>query len=230
LYLKTAAQLAETPLTATVTHPVSGQRLKVVVNNRVFTSLIFSALYSRQAFPRLPRLIERTQAGFTDELEARGGPLQNYLFSLDYANAGLSLSLACSGRESPSTPPAEVYPDLHSQLENWRAYQQQLCADWDQTPIDLAQQGPFPSAVPALILAGEFDPVTPPGPAQLLADQWENAAYRLFPGTGHGVLTSGGKVTTCSQAITAQFLTAPGQTLDSACLADIQRPDFLIGY
>lgn len=234
LYLEASAQLTQAPLRVPVTDPISQERLTVVVDNMVFTQVIFGALYYRQAIPRLPKLIERTHAGFTDDLASRDSPfLQNYLAQIHLSNIGLSLSLACSDREglSPAEPPPdEIYPDLRALLaRNWATWRP-ICQRWGPAATDLTQLGPFPSAVPALILAGEFDPITPPFSARRLADQWENAAYLLFPATGHNVLMSGGKVTACSQAVMAAFLAAPQQAPDSDCLADIQPPGFVIGH
>jgi pimeloyl-ACP methyl ester carboxylesterase len=68
--------------------------------------------------------------------------------------------------------------------------------------------------VPALILTGEFDPVTPLEFASSTAQYLEKAQSFVIPGHTHDVLSS----STCAREIMKQFLDAPEETPDIYCL------------
>lgn len=52
----------------------------------------------------------------------------------------------------------------------------------------MAQQEPVTSAIPTLILSGEYDPVTPPASGMLAARTLSKSYYFSFPGVGHVVV------------------------------------------
>jgi pimeloyl-ACP methyl ester carboxylesterase len=78
------------------------------------------------------------------------------------------------------------------------------------------------SDVPALILAGEYDPITPPEWGGLTAATLGNSFFYEFPGTGHGVMRSN----ECGLEIGLQFLADPQIEPDVSCLTTLSAPDF----
>jgi pimeloyl-ACP methyl ester carboxylesterase len=82
------------------------------------------------------------------------------------------------------------------------------------------------SQVPVLIFSGSVDPITPPRYAEEVAEDLSNSLHLVFPGMGHGNLSS-----RCSLNIFNDFLTK-GSTegLDTACLARIQPPPFFVDF
>ncbi len=90
-----------------------------------------------------------------------------------------------------------------------------LCGIWPHGPIDADLHAPLHSAVPALLLSGGDDPVTPPRYAQLAAEGFPRARQIVLPGFGHGQLT-----VPCMDRVLAEFLAhAAAATLDVSCLA-----------
>lgn len=97
-----------------------------------------------------------------------------------------------------------------------------LCAEWGVDPADAADKEPVASDVPTLILAGEFDPITPPVWARLAAETLNNSYYYEFPGLGHGVMRSN----RCGFQIGLQFLTDPYTEPDASCIDELPGVEF----
>jgi len=85
---------------------------------------------------------------------------------------------------------------------------------------------PFASDVPALILSGEADPVTPPSWGEQIAKQWKNSRHHVVTGIGHGTVETNGCV---NRVATEFFKKASHQDLPTACLARVKRPPFFLG-
>jgi pimeloyl-ACP methyl ester carboxylesterase len=93
-----------------------------------------------------------------------------------------------------------------------------LCAAWGVAPADAAEKEAVVSDVPTLILAGEFDPITPPAWGRLAGETLSRSYYYEFPGLGHGVMRSN----RCGFQIGAQFLEDPYTEPDASC-TDVMR-------
>ena len=98
----------------------------------------------------------------------------------------------------------------------------QVCAFWGAGAAGQRENEAVRSAIPTLILAGQYDHATPPAWATLTAATLTNAFVYAFPGAGHSLLSG----QDCAIEITAAFLDAPGQAPDSSCIADIVWPYF----
>jgi len=83
---------------------------------------------------------------------------------------------------------------------------------------------PVVSDVPALILAGEYDPLTPPRYGGIAGRTLQRSLRLTFPGIGHGVQ----RTAPCAHAIMVAFLAAPGQPPDASCIADMRSPAWVI--
>lgn len=65
-----------------------------------------------------------------------------------------------------------------------------VCGEWATTPLDPRENLPVTSNLPALILAGEHDPITPPDWGRMVDADMPNAYFHEFPGNGHWVTRS----------------------------------------
>ena len=89
-------------------------------------------------------------------------------------------------------------------------------------PADAIESRAVMSAIPTLVLAGSYDPVTPPAWGKSTAAALENAYYYEFPHVGHGIMRS----TACGLSIGLQFLDDPDSEPDTSCVATMPPPDF----
>lgn len=101
-----------------------------------------------------------------------------------------------------------------------------ICAIWPTGPVDDDLKKPLDSPVPALLLSGEFDPVTPPAYAATAATAFRDHASLVFRGQGHIQLGL-----RCTQTIIRRFLdagTAAG--LDTTCVDDVAPAPFFLNF
>lgn len=75
---------------------------------------------------------------------------------------------------------------------------------------------PVSSDAQALILAGTYDPTSPPASAKFLLNYIPNHYYFEFPRVGHGVLQSA-----CARSMISQFLDDPTKKPADSCLQQI---------
>ncbi len=82
------------------------------------------------------------------------------------------------------------------------------------------------SAVPALIVNGAWDPVTPPALARAIVPGFSNGRYIEVPYAGHGPTRS---MSECAGGVLTAFFDNPDPAaLDASCLEEgVERPDYL---
>ena len=80
------------------------------------------------------------------------------------------------------------------------------------------------SPVPALVLAGGYDPATPPYWSEAAATSLGNAVYVECPTMGHGIMRSN----RCGLQIGLAFLDEPAADLDTSCVDDLPAVRFAV--
>lgn len=222
------ATLDETPLLIEVYNLSDRQYYDALVNGDFMVGLLFQALYSVDLTALMPKLIFDLTDGRTNDLPPL---LTTLLFQLEFVSQGMQLSVQCNEEVSFSTPgqvgQAPNYPYINAIIEN-----NALMGDFGFTVCDLWQAGqaeaienqPVSSDLPTLVLAGEYDPITPPSWGQDVARGFSRSHFVEFPGLGHGVSVSGD----CPLAITQAFVADPTAELDTACAAGMAGPVFVV--
>jgi pimeloyl-ACP methyl ester carboxylesterase len=104
---------------------------------------------------------------------------------------------------------------------------QALCGDWPRGPIDADFHAPLRSAVPALLLSGGNDPVTPASFGNEAAQGFSRSLHLVLPDQGHGQLLQ-----PCVDRIMATFVDAAvaGGKLDvdTSCTRKLRPPPFFL--
>ena len=91
-----------------------------------------------------------------------------------------------------------------------------ICELWPRPAIDAAFRGPVTSDVPALIMSGRRDPVTPPRTGEAVQRTLARSAMVTWPRGGHG--TDGQRTADCRLRIMREFLRAASPAgLPTAC-------------
>jgi pimeloyl-ACP methyl ester carboxylesterase len=206
-------QLAKEPL------PVDVRGKTYQVGADEFIEIVFMGMYEPSGISELPNLIDQAADGQTSWLAPQVGMVLSYLPRIVWE--GMSFSVLCA-EEVPFNSPedaeeinAGVHPAIVRGLEAdnlpWLV---QLCKMWGAAEADPVENELVQVDVPALILTGEFDPVTPQDFATSTAESLPKAQSFVIPGHAHDVLSS----STCAREITRQFLDAPEETPDTSCL------------
>lgn len=215
-------RLTTSPARVEVMHPRTGIRETVTIEARVVAGILFGALYSPVTASLVPSLIAR----------AEQNDFQN-LLALAYASEGtdenmslgMQLSVLCS-EDAPRVNDEEIGRESAGTVFGTYLVQGQLnaCESWPRGEVGDDYFEPVISDVPALVLSGDVDPVTPPGWGESVARHLANSRHITVPATGHGVIG-----TSCGQELIREFIDrASAAALDASCVTRVRRPPFFL--
>jgi hypothetical protein len=209
-----------------------------------FLDLIVQSLYSTTAIPELPLVIYEVSEGnysvvdLIDTGELSEGFNRRPALRQDEGDdlgdisdsEGMFNAVECKEElpfnnfdkavEASAIIPDPIHDYLVSSIEN----QFLTCELYGLEPADAIETEPIYSDIPTLVLAGNYDPITPPADAQIAAETLSSGYYFEFPGYGHGITDAGD----CAKRIIAEFLADPAVEPDGTCIADIEGPAFVI--
>lgn len=173
-------------------------------------ALVRMYAYQPTAAALLPVLIHEANQGRYEGLMALS---QLLLGELEDAMAmGMQFSVACSedGDRIAASEQDEGTVLGHTLTE----YMAAQCGVWPKAAPPADFHRPLSTDVPALVLAGEFDPVTPPRYGREIVESLPNGRLFVLRGQGHSVLGAG-----CMPRLFAQFLEGgDAAKLDGSCL------------
>ena len=218
-FYETVARLDETPEWA------ESPAGRVLLDGGVFMDAVSLYFYSPDSIPYAPHAIARAAAGDFGPL---AGPIAGAITSSDISWV-MWYAMQCQEEipfESFGTAlevGASLHPGVASHyVDSWARFHFVLCEAWGMTAVDPIESLAVTGGVPALVLAGSFDPVTPPAWSESTAASLDLSFYYEFPNVGHGVMRS----TDCGLSIGLQFLDDPLSEPDAACIAAMPPPDF----
>lgn len=116
-------------------------------------------------------------------------------------------------RETQSLPPVLEELANESALQMFAA-----CRAWQAPRGEMIESQPVNSDLPTLVLAGSFDPITPPEWGLRAAKTLSNSYFYEFPNAAHGVFASGD----CAIGLIEAFLNNPSQAPDASCIDEIE--------
>jgi pimeloyl-ACP methyl ester carboxylesterase len=219
-------RLNQQPVVENLIHPDDGKSYTVLLNGDRVLFAIYQALYQSSYIPVLPAVIDNASKGIDllgywvlADLMVKGAEQEKG------SSAGMYYSTVCNKQipflsRDQVAAASDKYPQQHDVFERSEFFD--ICAKWGAKAAPARVNDPVKSQIAALVLAGEYDPVTPPSYGRLAADGLSHSSYFLFPGLGHGVSTAG----ECPLSITKAFLNAPTQSPDSSCIQQMRGPAF----
>jgi pimeloyl-ACP methyl ester carboxylesterase len=231
------ADLQAEPVEFTVFDPWTDEEQEVLLDGVELASMIFQSLYDTATLPWIPYAINQLARENYEEawillLGGEAGPndgrrvgarqeedltdAEGHFYSVEcyeeipFNSASAAAALA---RAHPSPLVRYLMPDTNIVFE--------VCEIWDVGRGPAIENDPVRSDVPALVLAGDYDPITPPAWAQSAARYLGNSFYFEFPGVGHGVVD-----TECGSVVVLEFLNTPRVRPNSRCLSRLGPPRF----
>jgi pimeloyl-ACP methyl ester carboxylesterase len=174
-----------------VSFSAGGAERIVRLDGGLLIDVLFVGLYNPAVTASMPQMIFDIRRGEYAILSRR---LALYF---DTGSAlGMQMAVQCA-EEMPFNGPEEAYAaaqGIQPQIAAFYPVSVQplfaVCKEWTTPPIDPRENQPVSSDLPALILAGEHDPITPPDWGRMLASDLSNAYFYEFPGNGHWVTRS----------------------------------------
>lgn len=101
---------------------------------------------------------------------------------------------------------------------------QQICGSWPRGAMDADLHRPLHSTVPALLISGENDPVTPPSYGERALQGFSHGRHVIVRGQGHINSATG-----CMPVLIERFVSAADATrLNAKCLEQVQAAPFLL--
>jgi pimeloyl-ACP methyl ester carboxylesterase len=179
------------------THPVwistyiESDNQNVRLDGGLLIDVLFVGLYNPSVTASMPQMIYDIRDGDYDILRER---LALYFDSSPAL--GMQMAVQCS-EEFPFNAPEEAYAAAQGVQPQIAAFFPDsvqplfaVCKEWTVTPPDPRENLAVSSDLPALILAGEGDPITPPDWGRMVAGDLSHAYFYEFPANGHWVVRS----------------------------------------
>ena len=220
-FTRLLARLDQAPVRLTIADPTTGEPVEVTFDREQLGLAVRLFSYQTETAALLPMLIyDAAATGDLSRLAAQylivskqlegnlNRAMHNSVVCAEdvpfYGESGGSANGAVAERDGYL---GMAYQDLESACSAWSAV---------RAPADFKQ--PVTSDVPALLLSGEADPVTPPANAERVAATLKNSVSAVAPGQGHGVILRG-----CAWRVATDFVesgTVDG--LEIACIGQTQ--------
>lgn len=210
------AKLEASPVVVKVDDAALGDTASVLVNGASFREFVLSAMYDVRLIPALPAWIAAVNNGDTTVLR----PLvQQTVFDFDSTADAMFFAVLCN-EELPFDDPG--------------TFRQSPCGRLDLASPNSIEDASVRSDVRALILAGSYDPITPPDYGRLVGSALPNSTLTVFPYEAHGVLLNlhamDGETPSahaCAARVIAAFLDAETDTA-AGCIEKLPPPLFNI--
>lgn len=207
------AQLNQQPVTISVTDPDTGNNVAVYVDGKTFMDMLFQAFYLPEMYAVFPRLITDMAAGRYDFWQTMW-PL--IIFDRTFSE-GMFYSVICA-EDSDFTIDDISLTGLRPEIADYALNDLQevldVCKFWDVRQLPPTVDEPVTSRIPTLVLAGEFDPITPPSFAAAAAEYLPHSTLVVDPTASHGVAFSDA----CVNQIMLDFLDDPSQPPHDSCV------------
>jgi pimeloyl-ACP methyl ester carboxylesterase len=201
--------------------PTSGEWREQALGYAGFAGVLRMYAYQPLGAALLPRLVLEVAQGDDAVALALARMLERDLSG--QMALGMQLSVLCTEDADTLSPrPGDEKTLLGTMFVQTLAA---FCAEWPRGTPDPERREPLRGAFPALLLSGEFDPVTPPAYAEIVAEHLPRARHLVLPGQGHHVLAAG-----CMPRLLAQFLErGEAESLDTSCLKQLSALPFVTG-
>jgi pimeloyl-ACP methyl ester carboxylesterase len=222
-YRELRAKLARAPVPVTLADPRSNLPTRMSMNTAVFASALRLASYSDQQAALLPLSLH--MANRRNEYAPLAAQYLLAAASYDAVLAyGMHNSIVCT-EDVPFFASQKIDRSVlgktflgASQIDSLES----LCGEWPSGVLDADLHLPLASNVPALLLSGTADPVTPAEFGAEAAKGFSHALHVQLAEQGHGQLMHA-----CIDRLMADFLLAAGsgreEKVDHGC-ADRARP------
>ncbi len=188
------------------------QGSSVVLNTQDMLLLLHQLMYNRQTMAVVPSYIMSFKSDNTNVIENA---------YLAFAQRASIINLATYWSVTKSDEGAYnnsekiemdtyKFPEFKSGISLFSS-DPEILKDWPLSKVDKNAMQKVESDIPTLLISGDWDPITPPGNANLTARSLTNANNVVFPNDGHVVINS------CFFEIAKSFINNPYKKVDDSC-------------
>ncbi|WP_111642319.1 alpha/beta hydrolase [Marinimicrobium alkaliphilum] len=217
------ARLDDAPITLSAERFADGELIELTLTRMHLEALVRLYLYHTRSLALLPPILYEAAAN------ERFAPLARAAIRLtdDLGDAmafGMHNAVVC-------TEDAPFFPDADNDSPSYLGGRvmetlREVCRHWPIGLMDEDLKAPLNSAIPTLLLSGEYDPITPPAYAELAMTGLSNAKHLSLKGQGHFVSTAG-----CMPHVLTRFIdSASPSGLQLPCLERIESAPLFINF
>ncbi len=224
--------LSDKPIVFDYTDPRTGAVRRAEMDFAKVLNVMTILIGSGQSAAQVPRIIDHLHQVVYGQAEP-WMPLVSWLYMpywefMDLIAYGLNAAIGCREvRPWVDAESARAAADLYQPyVTPWsleRDYDV-FCPVWNLPPAPASLRTPVVSDVPALLLTGEYDTLTPTELADAVAAHLSNSRVVRFRGVGHDVYDA----SSCARRLTAAFLDAVDVAMPTTCAVESMPPAFVI--
>lgn len=220
---RTVKELNRNPREVTYKDPTTNKKETAPIDGQTFMSLVYQLVFIGPFIPFVPPLVSTVSQG-NDELLSQLLPI--LAASGEGISTGLYYAVMCQD-EIPFSSMNEIERQAEDAgvtqdvIDEGVASSQgtfNVCKAWDLPASPAIENTPVTSDIPALIVTGRFDPITPTSYGKELLKTLPNGVMIESPIAGHDPASTSGA---CGVDIMEQFLRHPRVELDTSCLDDL---------
>lgn len=202
--------------------PQSYQTVKRVLNENSLASVVRMFAYTPATAALLPLSIDAAAHGDVGPLLGQAKILSGELSEL--AGSGMQYSVICAEDADLLAPrPQDADTILGTRMVDAL---KAVCSVWPRGERPADFHHPLKTDKPVLLLAGQYDPVTPPRYAEEVAKGLPNARVLVLRGQAHSVMAAG-----CAPRLIQHFVEKlDPKTLDASCLDRLQPTPIFIDF
>lgn len=217
-----AAELRANPRAVTYRDPFTGEEKTDEMSYGHLAAVVRLYAYAPITASMLPLTLHEAAQGRLAPLMAQAQMMLGQVG--EQIMHGMQLSVMCSEDAAQLVvDPADAQTVLGTDFIEFTTAQ---CAVWPRGRMPENFHAPLRSAVPILLLSGEFDPVTPPRYGDAVLSGLSQARHLVLSGQGHNVIGVG-----CTPRLAARFIdTADAAALDADCLDHLRAPAPFTGF
>jgi pimeloyl-ACP methyl ester carboxylesterase len=194
----------------------------------VVAFLPFALMYEQSNYPGLPGIIhawaEAVENRDKDVFRAIAGVAGSFFDSSE----GMFNAILCNDGDTEVQAIAgaldiEEFPVLGAAIGTveWYKRDAELCLEHGMVPRDAPEYAPVETDIPALLIEGDMDPITPPPLAKAILPGFGNGTYVEFPYAGHGPSRS----VECAGDMLNAFFDDPTAEPDLRCVDTMEMPE-----
>ncbi len=231
VFLDLARRMTDKPLPVTYQDPHTGATVRTQMSFATLLDILTIIVGSGTTAERVPALLWYLHQVILGQQPARPELLSwlymPYWQTMNVIAYGLNAAIGCR----------EVRPwiDANALRHEGMIYQPYVmpqameqdydvfCPAWHLPPGPEDLRQPVTSAVPTLLLTGDYDTLTPTGLATIIASTLSKAQLYRFHAIGHDVFSA----SACARALAAQFIGAPTEPVSLPCLQTLRTPQFV---
>lgn len=206
---------------------------KVRIFQDLVASLPFIFLYEHDNYPGLPGMIyawadavERRDMALFNALAAAAsgggfGGISQGMYNAIFCGDGDMEAQARAGKKD-----IEEYPILGAAIGSAESFERgiALCNELGMPARPAEEYTDVQTDIPALLIEGEMDPITPPPNAKAILPGFKNGTYVEFPFAGHGPSRS----VECAGHMLNKFFDQPDAEPDLSCIDDMEEPQIWV--